>query len=244
MPIIAGAIMGTAALGGGVLGANAQQKAARQQADLAREQYAQQRALQQPYMDIGNAAMNPLLSLYGINANLPTGSVTGPSGNAMNQFYSSPEYTIQKQALDQALERQAAQQGTRYSPSTALGKAEISGRAFGDWRNNLANLAAMGPQGAGIQSTNLSNLYSGLGQSVQNMGNARAGMYGAVGQTVADLGGQFGQYQAYNRQMQSNRDMLAQLYGGAGPMQPTAAPMYGGGLTMAGGAPTIQSYNF
>lgn len=201
------------------MGGSAAKDAAKQQAEAQKWIFRQQTKLNQPYMYAGNAALNPLFALYGIDAGLATGAgAAGASGmtpeelraGAMDMFYASPEYTLQKGALDQALMRQAAATGTRYSPSTALGQAEIAGRVFGDWRNNLGSLAQMGPNAANQQGSNLANLGAGLSQAYGNLGNARAGMYGALGQSIADIGGMVNQYGQYNQQM----DALKQLYGG------------------------------
>ncbi len=208
MSFVATAIGGSAVIGAGsaYMQGEAAQDAAASQARLSKRQFAQQQALQQPYMYAGNAALNPLFALYGINSGLPTGAngEMAGAGNqqaAMDMFYQSPEYMIQKQSLDQALQRQASASGTRYSPSTALGQAEIAGRTFGDWRNNLASLANLGPQGAGIQSQNLQTMYSGLMNSAGAMGQAKGNTYGAIGQTLSDTVGQLGQYGAYRNQM-------------------------------------------
>lgn len=232
MPAIAAAAV-AGPLIGSILGSRADRKAAKNQANVDQWIYQQQSALNQPYMYAGNAALNPLMALYGINANLSTGAGTGgpvsqatpeQQAAAMNLFYQSPEYTIQKSALDQALERQASAQGVRYSPSTALGKAEISGRAFGDWRNNLASLGQMGPTGASNQASMLQNLGAGLTQAIGAQGQAKANKYVALGQGIADLAGQYGQYQAYQDRTSQLLDMLR---GGGGGFDASAPlPQY------------------
>jgi hypothetical protein len=147
---------------------------------------------------------------------------------AMDMFYQSPEYMIQKQSLDQALQRQASASGTRFSPSTAMGQAEIAGRTFGDWRNNLASLANLGPEGAGIQSQNLANMYSGLSNSAGAMGQAQVNQIGGIGQTLSDTVGQFGQYGAYKNmlgQLQQPQGM-GQMLPATGDMAYRGAPRY------------------
>jgi len=219
MTMVAVAIGGSAVIGAGSAYMQGQEasKSARLDREQAAATSAQTTALNAPYMYAGNAALNPLMALYGINAGLPT-SAGGASGGggastpeqqkaARDMFYQSPEYTIQKQALDQALGRSASAQGTMYSPSTAMGSAEIAGRTFGDWRNNLAGLAQMGPAGANNQASNLQNLSSGLISANNAAGAARGNMYGAIGQTAQDSLGQYSQYKQY----QDRTSQLSQL---------------------------------
>ena len=238
--IIGGTIAGLGSIGGAILGGGAAEDAARRQASTSANIFARTEALNKPYMYAGNMALNPLMQLYGFNPNLAT-SATSPGGvggaatpeqqqAAMDMFYSSPEYTIQKQALDQAMQRSASAGGTMYSPSTALGSAEIAGRTFGDWRNNLAGFAQMGQNAVNQQGTNLQNLGAGLSNAYGNMGQAQSGMYGALGQSIADIGGQISQYGAYNNQMGN----LSSLFGG-GAGGGSSFGSFSPGYTSAGG---------
>lgn len=219
MPIIAGAIMGGGALLGSALQSNAAKKAARQQSDTAQWLYQQQSAMNQPYMYAGNAALNTLAQLYGIDPNLQTTTGTGryvgadiasPEQRqaALDMFYQSPEYTVQKNMLDQALMRQASATGTRYSPSTAIGQAEIAGRAFGDWRNNLSSLAQMGPNAASGQATSLQNLAQGMGGADATRFNAQSSMGATIGDVISSGGQAFGQFNAYRNQMDALKQLM------------------------------------
>lgn len=242
MPVIAGSIAALGSVGGALLGGQSAKKSGRAQANVQQYMFNRQQELNAPYMNAGNAALNPLFALYGINAGLPTqaGQPAGTVGTAtheqqaaaLQQFYSSPEYTIQKAALDQAQQRQAAAQGTAYSPSAALGSAEIAGKTFGDWRNNLASLGNMGTAGAGVQGAALQNLGTGLSNAYGNIGQAKSGMYNALGQSIADIGGQYGQYKAY-------QDRTAQLMQLFRPQQ--AAPMNYG--IQLGAMPGFQRFD-
>lgn len=252
--IIGGALAGLGSIGGALLGGSAQESAAEKQAAMQRWIFNQQTKLNQPYMYAGNAALNPLFSLYGINAGLSTGSGSdaGPVGAAtpaqqqaaLDLFYTSPEYTIQKGMLDQALQRQAAATGTLYSPSTALGQAEIAGRTFGDWRNNLASLAQMGPNAANQQSSNLTNFGSGMDAAYANMGNASANMATALGGTLGQIGGMVNQYGQYQDQMRQQQELLGKLF------QPQQNVISGGGIDWSQpipdytATPALSGYKF
>lgn len=224
---------------------------ANRQMQQGQRQFDQTSALNRPYMYAGNAALNPLLNLYGINAGLATGpDAAGATGAtaatpeqrqaAMDMFYASPEYNIQKQSLDQAMQRQAAAQGTRYSPSTALGSAEIAGRTFSDWRNNMANFANMGMSGANNQATNLATLTNQNINSLGAQGAARGNLYGALGQTAQDAIGQGSNYLQY----QNRTSELMKLLQGGGMGTPTPSPFSGAQQGFTGLSPTIQSFNF
>lgn len=252
MSFVAVAIGGSAVVGAG--SSYMQSKAAKdtenRQMGQAQAQFDQTTALNQPYMFAGNAALNPLLNLYGINAGLATGPDAGSAMGAtaatpeqrqaaLDQFYASPEYTIQKQALDQAMQRQAAAQGTRYSPSTALGSAEIAGRTFGDWRNQMASFGQMGPAGANNQAANIANLTNSNVAAIGAQGQARGNLYGALGQTAQDAIGQGSNYLQY----QNRTSELMKLLQGGGTSAP--APMFAGVQPgFSGQMPTIQSFNF
>lgn len=253
MSFVAVAIGGSALIGAGTAAAQSHsaEKTARLQMQQGQSQFDQTSALNQPYMYAGNAALNPLLNLYGINAGLSTGpggtgeptgaTATTPEQRqaALDQFYASPEYTIQKQALDQAMQRQAAAQGTRYSPSTALGSAEIAGRTFGDWRNQMASFGNMGPAGANNQAGNIATLTNANIAGLGAQGAARGNMYGAIGQTVNDSIGQFSNYNQY----QNRTSELMKLLQGGG-MGASSTPFAGAQQGFTGLSPTIQSFNF
>lgn len=240
-PISAGVMAGGSIIGG-LLGGSSAQKAADKQAAAQKWIFRQQTNLAKPYMQAGNAALNPLFALYGIDAGLSTGGTPGVVGDASQEdidaalamFYAGPEYTIQRSAADKAFARQMAAGGTRFSGGAALGEADIASKAFGDWRNNLASLASMGPQAAQIQGANLTNLGSGLTSAIGNRGAATSAMYTGIGQTVADLGGQYGQYRAYQDELESLRRMFNPytstasnvLQGPSGPITNTVTATY------------------
>lgn len=251
MTWVAVAIGGSTLVGAGssYLSSQAEKDAAANQAGQAILTSQEQQKLNQPYMFAGNAALNPLLALYGINGGLQTnaGMPADPNAGgaatpeqreaAMQMFYASPEYNVQKSALDKALERQASAGGVRYSPSTALGKAEIAGRSFGDWRNQMSNLAQMGPAGARVQGATVANLGANMSNAYGNIGAANSNLYGAVGQTANDAIGQFSQYKQYQDRTSQLMAML-QPGGGAG----AGAPMAASPIQQM--MPQIQRYNF
>lgn len=252
MSFVAVAIGGSAVVGAGsaYMQSKAAKDTANRQMGQAQAQFDQTTALNQPYMFAGNAALNPLLNLYGINAGLATGPDAGSAMGAtaatpeqrqaaMDQFYASPEYTIQKQALDQAMQRQAAAQGTRYSPSTALGSAEIAGRTFGDWRNQMASFGNMGPSGANNQAANIATLTNANIAGLGAQGAARGNLYGALGQTAQDALGQGSNYMQYQNR---TSELMKLLQGGGGGNYNLAGSTVAPNFT--GQMPTIQSFNF
>lgn len=193
-------------VGGAVYGANqsanAAEDAANQQTgmsqaaiDLYRQMYEEGVARQDPWLQAGQQALNPLLATYGIGT---------PDGEAdYSAFFNSPDYQANLEQGMRGLDRSAAARGSLYSGGTdadrmAFGQ-NLAAQQLGAYRSGLAGIAGVGQNTA----TNLA------GQGSQFAGNA-AQQYGNIGQAQAY--GTLGRQSAYNQGI----NQLAQWYGYGG----------------------------
>lgn len=189
---------GTAILGAGLVGgllsskgassaAQTQADAANRAAELQRQTYQEQTALNAPYREAGLAGQNRLMELLGLGGN------TGAAGYGryaqdfgMKDFQQDPGYAFRLAEGTKALDRTAAARGgllsggalkaaTRYGQE--MGSQEYQ-NAFGRYQTNRAN-----------QLQPLGNLMS----SGQAAANQQAGQAGQYGTNVGNLMGQAGQ---------------------------------------------------
>ena len=189
---------GTAILGAGLLGglmssrgassaAQTQADAANRAADLQRQTYQEQTALNAPYREAGLTGQNRLMELLGL------GGDTGAAGYGryaqdfgMKDFQQDPGYAFRLAEGTKALDRTAAARGgllsggalkaaTRYGQE--MGSQEYQ-NAFGRYQTNRTN-----------QLQPLGNLMAS-GQAAANQQAVQAGQYGA---NAGNLMGQAGQ---------------------------------------------------
>jgi len=219
------AILGSAVIGGlsSNRAANTQASAADRAAQLQADQYAQQRADQEPFRQAGITSQNRLMELLGIGGN------TGAQGYgkygrdfSMEDFQQDPGYGFRLSEGLKGLDRQAAARGglisgaalkaaTRYGQE--MGSQEYQ-NAFNRYQTNRSN--QLNPlqslMGAGQTATNTlgsagQNYANQAGQDYMGAGNARASGY--MG-TANALSGGVGQYLNYRQ----NQNMLDMLRGG------------------------------
>ena len=188
-----GAMMG-ASLGGGLDAAGAAQDAAKTQADAAnraadlqRQTYQEQTALNAPWREAGLTGQNRLMELLGLGGNAgAAGYGKYAQDFSMKDFQQDPGYAFRLSEGQKSLDRQAAARGglisggalkaaTRYGQD--MGSQEY-GNAFNRYQTNRTN-----------QLQPLGNLMAS-GQAATNQQAAQAGQYGV---NAGNLMGQAGQ---------------------------------------------------
>jgi hypothetical protein len=223
-------IPAAAALIGGSMQARAAKSAAQTSAEatdrateLQRQQYEQNIARQQPFLQGGTEDYNRLRSLMS----------GGPSA-AQNFLQMDPGYQFRLSEGMKALDRQAAARGGLISGG-ALKAAQrygqdLGSQEFGAAYNRLAGLADVGPRAAGVMSglgqtyaTNVGNMMLGQGQTAANAALARGSAYsGGLNQLGYLAGRYYGQPQTPNYAPVESRDIYSSgdYYGPAMPGMP------------------------
>jgi hypothetical protein len=213
-------IPAAAALIGGSMQARAAKSAAQTSAEatdrateLQRQQYEQNIARQQPFLQGGTEDYNRLRAL-----------MSGGPGAAQNFLQMDPGYQFRLSEGMKALDRQAAARGGLISGG-ALKAAQrygqdLGSQEFGAAYNRLAGLADVGPRAAGVMSGLGQNFAGQYGQNLMAGGQAAAqGMLGAgsarasgyIGGANA-LTGALGQYLNYTQ----NQNLMNRLLPGGG----------------------------
>ena len=206
----------SAILGAGILGAgsslfgaskaaDAQRAAAQQSADVQREMFDKQTALQAPFRAGGMSAQNQLMTLLGLSA--PTGSEAIPGLNvdttspnygkyakdfSMADYTADPGYAFRLSEGLKGLDAQAAARGGMIS-GAALKAAQNYGQnaasqeyqnAYNRYQTNRANqlnplqsLMGAGQTSANALTSAAGTLGQGLGQAAVAGGNAQAAGY-------------------------------------------------------------------
>lgn len=196
---VAGAVVGSA-----IIGSNASSKAsgtqaaaATQSADmskaisdqqiaLAREQFAANVGLQEPFRQAGIKGQNRLMDVLGLSGNTGAQGYGSAARNfSMSDFQADPGYAFRLSEGTKALERSAAARGGLLSGGTGkalqrfgqeLGSQEYT-NAFNRYQTNRANLLQP------LQSL------AGQGQSTANtIGNYGQTMVGDINQSLSNYG--------------------------------------------------------
>ena len=196
---VAGAVVGSA-----IIGSNASSKAsgtqaaaATQSADvskqisdqqiaLAREQFAANVGLQEPFRQAGMKGQNRLMDVLGLSGNTGAQGYGSAARNfSMSDFQADPGYAFRLSEGTKALERSAAARGGLLSGGTGkalqrfgqdLGSQEYT-NAFNRYQTNRANLLQP------LQSL------AGQGQSTANtIGNYGQTMVGDINQSLSNYG--------------------------------------------------------
>jgi hypothetical protein len=223
-------IPAAAALIGGSMQARAAKSAAQTSAEatdrateLQRQQYEQNIARQQPFLQGGTEDYNRLRAL-----------MSGGPGAAQNFLQMDPGYQFRLSEGMKALDRQAAARGGLISGG-ALKAAQrygqdLGSQEFGAAYNRLAGLADVGPRAAGVMSglgrtyaTNVGNMMLGQGQTAANAALARGSAYsGGLNQLGYLAGRYYGQPQTPNYAPVESRDIYSSgdYYGPAMPGMP------------------------
>lgn len=200
MAAVGGIAAGVGAIGGGLFGASAANKAAGQQADALRQALAFQQQIygnaQQnlnPFVGAGTNALAALSQLYGLPA--PAGTSL-PAGNALtgySNFTQTPFYQFPLSQGLQTLNASGAAHGLTLSGGQAKAlQAYGQGYAsqnFGSYISALANLANLGQSSAGALA-GYGNTAAGTNLSGQGqLGTAQAsGTVGGANQIKNALG--------------------------------------------------------
>lgn len=212
--IAAAAIGGGASLVSGLIGGSASKKAAKIQAQAAREaiaaqkeMFAKQTELQAPFRQAGITSQNQLLTLLGLTggnaSSAEYGSAAQPFG--MDQFEADPGYAFRMSEGMKAIERSAAARGGLISGATYKGinrfgqdaASQEYQNAFNRYQTErqarlspLMGLTAAGQGSANALTAAAGQLGQGLAQGYGNLGQAQASGYVGMGQSaMGALGG-------------------------------------------------------
>lgn len=196
---IAAAVVGSALIGSNASknAGNQQSAAASQSADmskaisdqqiaLAREQYAANVGLQEPFRQAGMKGQNRLMDVLGLSGNTGAqGYGSAAKDFSMADFQADPGYAFRLSEGTKALERSAAARGGLLSGGTGkaltrfgqdLGSQEYT-NAFNRYQTNRANLLQPLQSLAG-QGQSTANTIGNYGQTMTGDINASLGNYG------------------------------------------------------------------
>lgn len=222
---VAGAVIGSAVIGSSAASkaSGAQSAAASQSADvskqisdqqiaLAREQYAANVGLQEPFRQAGIKGQNRLMDVLGLSGNTGAQGYGSAARNfSMADFQADPGYAFRLSEGQKALERSAAARGGLLSGGTGkalqrfgqdLGSQEYT-NAFNRYQTNRANLLQPLQSLAG-QGQSTANTIGNYGQTMVGDINASLGNYGTnasnalIGGANARASGYVGQANALN----------------------------------------------
>jgi len=202
--------------------ANTQADANRYASDLQYKMWQEQQALQKPWLEAGQTALNKLVPL-----------ASNYEKFGMNQFQQDPGYAFRLAEGNKALNQSAAARGGLIS-GNALKAAQRYGQEMGSQEygnafnrylrereaqlNPLQSLAGVGQTSAqtlggqaGTYGTNVGNLASQTGASTANSllaaGNARASAYQGYGSAIGQGIGGIGNYLRNYNSGGSNNDL-------------------------------------
>lgn len=176
------AIAGSLAQGAlGARGARAQERAARENAQLYGSRYAETQGQFQPYQQAGTDSLSRLQAVN-------NGDYTG--------FMQSPDYLAARDMGLEGVDRQAAARGLLGSGGTDADRIQFAGNLatqnLGNYRNSLMGLVNTGSQ----MTSNLGQLGLGYTQGQTGMtsqaADARASGYNAWGNAIGSAMGGFG----------------------------------------------------
>lgn len=198
-----------AAIGGGLLQANAAKKAAgaqtaaaNNQIELQREMWQQTRDDLSPWRTGGNTAQQALLYELGL------GLAPTIDGGAYGGFTKTPGYDYRLQQGQNAIEASAAARGGLNSGATMQALQEngqnFASNEYGNYLARLGGLSDAGMGAAGATANANANAASGISNALGSIGNAQAA--GAIGQGNAwgnALGNVYG-VTNYQRQLTGN----------------------------------------
>ena len=217
---VAGAVVGSAIIGSNAASkaSGAQSAAASQSADvskqisdpqiaLAREQYAANVGLQEPFRQAGMKGQNRLMDLLGLSGNTGAQGYGSAARNfSMSDFEADPGYAFRLSEGTKALERSAAARGGLLSGGTGkalqrfgqdLGSQEYT-NAYNRFQTNRANmlqplqsLAGQGQTTANTLGTYGQNMVGDINQSLSNYGtNASNALIGGANARASGYVGQ------------------------------------------------------
>lgn len=194
--MLASIIGGASSLLGGILGGNAQQKAAKKDLAFRRQVYDEGVKRSQPWVDAGENALAQYMQ--------------GFSGNGqavLDNFYQSPEYLATYNSLmdraQQGVERRGAATGTLNSGRAAMAlqdrAGDIGSGMIGNYLNRLSGVSTGGMNAASGLGNFALNSAQGIGDARYNQGNALAATYMGAGNSVSNTLSDIIQQQNINR---------------------------------------------
>jgi hypothetical protein len=213
-PVGQAVVGGVGSVVGGVLEANAAEKAAQTQAQAAanplalqREMFEYQKGLLEPYRTAGTKALERLSGAMGF----------GGQGSQQQMLEMDPGYGFRLGEGLKALERMQASRGNFLSGGALKAgqrfAQDTASQEYGNAYNRLANIAGLG-QTAGTQ---MGNAASGFGTSAGNImgqeANAlAAGRLGRASAYTGALGGALNSFQNYLNRQQEER-LVRDIFG-------------------------------
>lgn len=259
--IIPAVIGGAASIGGGLIASSASKKAARAQeqaaqnaANVQREMFDKQTALQEPFRQGGLTAQNQIMQLLGLGENRGAdfGTLAQPFG--ASQFQQDPGYAFRQSEGMKALERSAAARGNLLSGSTLKGITRFGQDLASQEYQNAFNryqverAARLNPlqslMGSGQSAANvLTGAAGGLGQNLAGTemagGQARASGYVGSANALAGALGSIGQTAAQYPLYQAQTNYLNALARGGG-----TPSSFGGGYGDFGSSSAAAPANY
>lgn len=186
----AGAVVSAAgSIGGGLIGANASESAAKAQEQAQantlawiKQNYGNTQGNLQPYIGAGQSALQSIQGFYG----LPGGNGGGAT-QAYNQFTNTPFYQFPLQQANLATNRTLAASGLNQSGGAlkAIGQLNsgYASQGLSQYLSGLGNLANSGQSAAAQLGSIGVGTGAQIGQANTNIGNA--GAFGAIGSAGA-----------------------------------------------------------
>lgn len=184
MPWVGGVVAGVGAIGGGLLGASAADKAAKaqqggqqQSLDWIKNVYGNTGANLQPFIGAGQSALGSLLNFYGLPGGTP--GKAGGAAAGFSQFQNTPFYQFPLQQANLATSRALASSGLTGSPG-AIGRdigqlnAGYASSGLGQYLAGLQGLSGSGQNAAGQLGSIGVGTGAQIGAAYTNMGNAGA----------------------------------------------------------------------
>jgi hypothetical protein len=219
--------MAAAVVGSALVGANASSRAAKTQAQAARESgdvqreiFERQVELGRPYREAGETALNKLI---------PLATEYTPFG--MQQFQQDPGYGFRLSEGQKALERSAAARGGLMGGATGkalqrfgqeMGSQEYQ-NAFNRYQaerqarlNPLQSLAGVGQTAANTLGAQAGQFGSNLAETIGAGAQARASGYMGAANAITGGVGQYMNYQQNQAQNSLLQQALGRGYGGGG----------------------------
>lgn len=218
---ISATIGAVGSIGGSLLGAEGNRKAASQQAgaannaaELQRLQFEQSREDYSPYRTMGNAAISPYMSaILGSGYKYTDGDGKEQTTGAYNPM-SSPSYSYLSQQGTKAMNRNLASRGLLGSGQAATGLTDMNNQLLADdyWkriaamgnlveagRGSTQNLAALGANSAQAQGNNLMAAGNAQAAGSQARGSLYGNMVSNLGAMPIQMMGMQSQINAMNR---------------------------------------------
>jgi hypothetical protein len=174
--------------------AKATTQAAKTATDEQARQYNDMKLRNQPFEQLGGAALNDINSIYGRSTGAD-GTVTSGGPSDMSRFFASPQYQFNVEQTEKAAQRSLLARSRGLSGAAVLEtQRNASGLAsgeFGNYLNSLYTQAGIGQNA--VSATNQGGMQSAanIGNIAQNAGAARSSAYamGAQGINNAVQGG-------------------------------------------------------